>query len=152
MGITKLSALYYSGFLGTILAYGIVGTYRINFVFEANVDAMFAKAGIPAEGYGFVQMLAANPENRGKGSASRLLKWRMRRHNEEYPGVPVVLDTTTTEGVRAYLRLGFEEVGSVAVDTGTDSAGFNLSKDASEEVRRAGRETCVQRVMAYHAV
>jgi len=147
MSITKLATLYQSGFLGSILAYGVSCVYRVNFVFEANVDNMFTKAGVDAENCGFVQMLAANPVFKGNGSASRLLAWQLERHAVEYPGVDVVLDTTTESGLRAYTRLSFVQIASTSVNTGTDALGVLLAKDASEETRAAGRRTCRQWVM-----
>lgn len=147
LSISKLATLYQSGFLSTMLSYGLAGIHRVNFVFEGNVDKMFAQAGVRAEEYGFVQMLAANPTHQGNGSASRLLAWQMARHHAEHADVGVVLDTTTEAGVRAYKRLGFEEIGSMPVRAGTDSMGFLLRADATEEAKIVAEKGCVQRVM-----
>ncbi len=75
----------------------------------------------------------------------------MRRHAVRFPGVGVCLDTTTEEGVRAYLRLGFEEIGKIAVETGTDATGIRLREDADEETCAEGRRVCIQRVMIKRA-
>lgn len=151
--LTKLPILYQSGLLSTILSYGPSALYRISFVFEANIDALFASAGIDAAAAGFVQMLAASqhPACRGKGSASRLLAWQIARHEEMYPGADVLLDTTTAAAKRAYERLGFVDVGSKIVDTATDALGFRLASGADEEARQLARTVTVQRVMQRRA-
>jgi len=134
-----------------MLSYGLTGIYRVNFVFEENINKLFAEAGIKADNCGFVQMLAANPDFKGKGSAGRLLEWQIQRHAVQYPGFGVCLDTTTEAGVRAYLRLGFEETGKMAVKTGTDATGIKLREDADEEGCAEAMRVCIQRVMIQRA-
>jgi GNAT superfamily N-acetyltransferase len=149
--------LYRTGFLSLMLPwnYGLTGLYRVDMVFEANVKKMWEKTlpelspkGLKEHECAFVQMLASNPKFAGKGYASALLKWGIEQHFLEFPDRPVILDTTTTQGIRAYERLGFKLLAETPVDTGTDKGGIKLKNGASEEVRKEAREICVQRVMA----
>lgn len=141
--ITSFKALYLSGFLATMITYGALSIYRVDFVDEANVSHMFAAAGIDGAACAYVRMIAANPECRGQGGASQLHEWQMRRHQDTFHHVPIVLDTSTSQGVKAYQRLGFELVGSTAVETGTDSRGTRLHTDAGS----LGPDTFVLRAM-----
>jgi GNAT superfamily N-acetyltransferase len=151
--LKRVLDLYNSGFLALILPwhYGFAGLSKVEFTYESNVHALFTETLAPRslteKSCGFVRMIAANPNFAGKGYASRLLEWRMQKHFEEHVGVPVLLDTSTAQGVRAYLRLGFELLGERSVDTGTNAGGFRLKGDESEEVLEEARKTCVQRVM-----
>lgn len=147
--IGNVSALYRSGFLAALRGYGMAGIYRVNFVFEANIMRMFNEAHVDERECGFVQMLAANPQAAGKRYASQLLKWQVAQHQRGYPGIAVVLDTTTVQGIRTYTRLGFEEIGRIAVSTGTDAVGIKLPKDANEDIKVQGVNACVQRIMVY---
>lgn len=145
-----------SGFLSLTLPwrYGLTGAYRITSVFEAHVKSMFEKTlkDIPPSGYqeeecGFVQMIAANPAHAGKGYASALLKHQIDQHFVQFPDKPVILDTTTQQGLRAYLKLGFELLAETPVNTGTDAGGIRLKANADEATRRLAKETCIQRIM-----
>ncbi|KEF53235.1 uncharacterized protein A1O9_10683, partial [Exophiala aquamarina CBS 119918] len=134
--------------------YGLSGFYRITAIFEANVKSMFEKRlkGVHPGGYkeeecGFVQMIAINPAHAGKGYASALLKHQVEKHFAQYPDKPVILDTTTKQGLNAYGRLGFELLAQIPVDTGTDVRGIRLKTNADESARKLAKETCVQRVM-----
>ena len=124
---------------------------RIDDVFEANVKTMFKESltprGINDHDCGFVQMLAANPAYAGKAYASSLLKYQMEQHFLQIRDTPVVLDTTTEQGIKAYTRLGFELLAEKPVNTGTDAKGFRLKANADEAAREAARKICVQRVM-----
>ena len=148
-----LTLIYQSGLLSLILPwnYGLGGFYRIDQVFEANVKNMLADSlgprGIKADECGFVQMLAANPRYAGKGNASALLKWQMEEHFKEYPEHPIVLDTTTEQGIRTYTKLGYELLVEIPVNTGTDAKGFKLKPGSSDDVKSAAERICVQRVM-----
>lgn len=148
-----LTLLYQSGLLSLILPwnYGPAAFYRIDQIFEANVKKMLADSldprGIKADECGFIQMIAANPRYAGKGYASALLRWQMEEHFKEFPERPVVLDTTTEQGIRTYTRLGYEMLAEIPVNTGTDSNGFKLKSGASDEVRSQAQSICVQRVM-----
>ncbi|KAI1610065.1 hypothetical protein EDD37DRAFT_147296 [Exophiala viscosa] len=144
--------LWRSGILNLTLPwhYGFTGLYRIQFVFEANVASMIAK-NLP-EGFqmvecGFPQIIARNPKYPGKGYASQLFKHILDRHFEEYPGTPVLLDTSTDQGVRAYERLGFKLIDQVPVETDTDETGIRLTKAVTAGAKQRIRDTCVQRVM-----
>jgi len=148
---SSIPKLYSSGFLSALKSYGLKSTYRIQGVFEANVEAMF-NTTVRARGFepsecGFVQMLARNPKFDRRGYASDLLKWRCARHFEEFEGTPVILDTTTEQGIRAYVRLGFEQLDETKVVTGTDARGIILKKDVEESVKEEAARVCVQRVM-----
>jgi len=148
----SIPKLLTSGFVGALASYGLRSTYRIQAVFESNVEQMFtstvkAKSGFQPADCGFVQMLAINPRFAGKGYASALLKWRCEQHFEEFEGVPVILDTTTEQGLRAYGRLGFELLDERKVFTGTDSRGITLKKNAEESVKEEAAKICIQRVM-----
>ncbi|KAF2435973.1 hypothetical protein EJ08DRAFT_655677 [Tothia fuscella] len=150
---TELPLLYQSGFLNLTLPwkYGPGAFHRTDSVYETNVREMF-DATLKPRGFnprecGFVQMLAANPVYAGKGYASKLLAWRIAKHFEEFPTVPVILDTSTEQGVRTYERMGFDLLDERNVDTGTDALGIKLAKGVDESVREEGRRTCVQRVM-----
>ena len=156
MSIFDLPKLWQLGFLSLILPwnYGITGFYRIQLVFEANVKSMFARSlsDLPSRGFreedcGFVQMLASNPSYAGKGYASTLLKYQMERHFEQHPSQPVILDTTTMQGIKAYEKLDFRLLAQTAVQTNTDARGIRLKTDQDEKVREDGRKTCIQRVM-----
>lgn len=92
-------------------------------------------------------MLAINPKFTGNGYASTLLKWKCEQHFEEFRGVPVILDTTTEQGIRAYVRLGFEVLEERHVATGTDARGIALKKDAEDSVKEEAAKICIQRVM-----
>lgn len=134
--------------------YGVTGFYRVSAVFEANVKAMFGRTlkDIPPTGYkedecGFVQMIAINPAHAGKGYASALLEHQTAAHFVQFPDKPVILDTTTKQGLHAYERLGFELLAQTPVDTGTDERGIRLKADADDATRKLAKETCIQRVM-----
>lgn len=150
MSITSFSFLYQSGFIGTMLDYGIRGIYRVNFVYEANVELLFKTAGIKSEECAFVQMIAVNPENilQRQGYARNLLQWQMERHWWQLPNIPVCLDTSTEQGVRAYEQLGFSKIGDMPVDTGTDTLGFPATIGSEEWSK--GQINCRQRVMVRH--
>lgn len=92
-------------------------------------------------------MLASNPKYAGKGYASALLKWKCEQHFENFKGVPVILDTTTEQGMRVYVRLGFELLDEKKVATGTDARGITLKTDAEESVKEEAARICIQRVM-----
>ncbi|EXJ61779.1 hypothetical protein A1O7_02209 [Cladophialophora yegresii CBS 114405] len=157
LGGLGIPTLWRSGLLSLMLPwhYGLTGFYRVELVFEANIAKMWSRTlpdlpprGVKESECGFVQMIARNPKYSRKGYASGLLKYQMDQHFAEFPDRPVLLDTTTLEGIRAYERLGFKLLAETPVDTGTDATGMKLTKDASEEVRREAQEICVQRVMA----
>lgn len=76
-----------------------------------------------------------------------MLEWAVERHRLSWPGVDVVLDTSTEEGVRSYRKLGFEVVGEKRVDTGTDRCGFWRREGLGEGEREEARNVCVQWVM-----
>ena len=136
--------------------------WRILYTFEGNVERMITKGledlGV-AEGreerllmcHGCVR----NPEWEGRAPARRLLDWTLRRRWEEQKArngrqgkmIPIWLDTTTDEGVRAYEQIGFKVIGECMVDTGTDEKGITLRKDATEKEREEGRKVAKQRVM-----
>jgi GNAT superfamily N-acetyltransferase len=152
----SIKELYKSGFLGLMMPgrYGLGGFYNVQMVFESNVHSMFAKTlkDMPPNGYkecdcGFVQMLASNPAHAGKGYASKILAYKMEQHFREYPDRPVILDTTTMQGIRAYERLGFDLLAQTAVNTGTDAFGIKLKSKADEATRQRAKEVCVQSVM-----
>ena len=156
LGSLDVITVYRSGFLRLILPwhYGFTGLNRIEYVYEENVRKMWARtlSSLPPNGFresecGFVQMLAANPKFAGKGYASALLKHQMAEHFAEFPERPVLLDTTTLQGIRAYERLGFRLLAETPVVTGTDKYGMKLKKPEGEEARKETREMCVQRVM-----
>lgn len=155
LGDFDLITLWRSGFMGLMLPwhYGLTGFHRIQSIFEANIHSMFTKAlpnlprGFKPENCGFIQMLASNPKHKGKRYASALLKFQIEQHFAQYPDTPVILDTTTTEGVRAYERLGFKLLGEMPVDTKTDASGIRLKSNASDELKREAKDTCIQRVM-----
>jgi len=135
--------------------YGVKGFYRVMMVFESNVHSMFSKTlpKLPPKGYkeqecGFVQMIASNPDYAGKGYASKLLKYQMDQHFAQHPDKPVILDTTTHQGIRAYERLGFKLLAETPVTTDTDEMGIRLKNPVREEVRQRSKDTCIQRVMA----
>jgi hypothetical protein len=158
---TDVLTLYRSGFLSLILPwkYGLRGLHRIDTVFEGNIKRMFSETlpkqcsrlgkrdGIREEDCAFVQMIASNQAFAGKRYASTLFAHQLQQHFKEFPGAPVLLDTTTDQGIRAYENLGFSVLARTPVVTGTDADGFKLKKDANEEMRREGREICVQSVM-----
>lgn len=156
LGALDLITLWRSGFLSLLLPwhYGLTGMYRIQMVFEENVHSMFAKtlpevlpSGLKDSDCAFIQMIASNPKYAGKRYASGLFKYQMEQHFAQYPDRPVILDTTTTQGIRAYERLGFKLLAEVPVETGTDAQGIRLKSDASEEIKRQAKETCIQRVL-----
>jgi len=154
LGGLDLLTLWRSGFLALIAPwnYGLTGLHRIQNVFEANVHAMFARTlpdlGVKERDCAFVQMLAINPKYAGKGYASALLKYRVEQHFQQFPDRPVILDSTTVYGVRAYERLGFKLLAQTPVDTGTDAGGIKLKPNPDPEVVRLAKETCIQRVLA----
>jgi GNAT superfamily N-acetyltransferase len=150
--------------------YGFRGFQRVTDVFEVNVARMFTEAlgprGYKAEECGFVQMVAVNTDPafddalKGKGFARELLRWRMERHWEECRDLktgtkgrltPVILDTTTEQGVRSYERLGFEVVGRFVPETGTDKDGYKISKKLGKDERvrlsKEAKEHTVMKVM-----
>jgi GNAT superfamily N-acetyltransferase len=158
---TDVRTLYRSGFLSLILPwkYGLRGLHRIDTVFEGNIKKMFSEtlpkensqlgrsASIKEVDCAFVQMLASNQAFAGKRYGSALFAHQLEQHFKEFPDRPVLLDTTTDQGIRAYEKLGFRILARTPVDTGTDESGFKLRKNATDEVRKKGRETCVQSVM-----
>ncbi|KIY02459.1 uncharacterized protein Z520_02598 [Fonsecaea multimorphosa CBS 102226] len=157
MGTFDILELWKSGLLGLMLPwhYGLTGFYRIQFVFEENIHKMWTRTlpDLPPKGFkedecAFVQMIASNPKYAGKGYASALLAFQIDQHFALFPDRPVLLDTTTTQGIRAYERLGFKLLAETPVDSGTDARGIKLKSNASEEIRKEAREICIQRVMA----
>ncbi|OAL39051.1 hypothetical protein AYO20_01802 [Fonsecaea nubica] len=157
MGPFELGKLWQSGFLGLMLPwhYGPRGFYRIEFIFEENIRKMWTRTlpelqprGFKEEECAFVQMIASNPKYAGKRYASALLRHQVEQHFAEFPDRPVILDTTTTQAIRAYERLGFKLLAETPVDTGTDATGMKLKSNASEEIRKEAKEVCIQRVMA----
>jgi GNAT superfamily N-acetyltransferase len=157
IGALAIPTLWRSGLLSLMLPwhYGLTGVHRIELVFEGNIAKMWARTlpDLPPRGFqerdcGFVQMIARNPKYARKGYASELLRYQIGRHFAEFPDRPVLLDTTTLQGIRAYERLGFKLLAEMPVETGTDAAGIKLARDASEEVKKEARQVCVQRVMA----
>ncbi|QDS72787.1 hypothetical protein FKW77_005727 [Venturia effusa] len=148
----SIPKLLTSGFVGAMIGYGLKSIYRVQAIFENNVEQMFnahvkARSGFQPADCGFVQMLASNPKFVGRGYASALLDWKCEKHFEEFEGVPVILDTTTEQGIRAYFRLGFEVLEERPVATGTDARGITLKRDADESVKEEAAKMCVQRVM-----
>ncbi|KIW31178.1 uncharacterized protein PV07_02846 [Cladophialophora immunda] len=157
MGAFDLLKLWQAGFLGLMLPwhYGLTGFYRIQFVFEENIHKMWTRTlpdlpprGIKEEDCAFVQMIASNPKYAGKRYASALLAHQIEQHFAEFPDRPVILDTTTAQGIRAYERLSFKLLAEVPVDSGTDAKGMKLKPNASEEIKKEAKEVCIQRVMA----
>lgn len=148
---SQLQLLYRSGFLGALWKYGPIGFYRIVGVFSANADELFAAKlpayGVKASDCGYVQMIASNPAHAGRRYASSLLDRQMHLHWESFPGVPVVLDTSTVPAERAYIKLGFMVIGQKSVDSATDAMGIKLKKDAGNEVREESKKICVQKVL-----
>ncbi|KAL6252667.1 hypothetical protein RBB50_000386 [Rhinocladiella similis] len=156
LGGFDIITLWRSGFLGLVLPwhYGLGGLHRIDSVFESNVHSMFSKTlpDLPPRGFkdkecGFLQMIASNPRYAGKGYASKLLKYQMAQHFVKHPDVPVILDTTTTQGIRAYERLGFKLLAEKPLDTGTDERGIRLKGPVDDQTRQMIRDTCIQRVL-----
>lgn len=168
--IKDLWILYKAGVVSAFRGYGIGGFQRVTDVFEENVNRMFKESlgprGFKAEECGFVQMTAVNTDPefdavlKGKGFARQLLQWRIDRHWEECKDpkfgtnskiTPVILDTTTKQGINAYERLGFELINQYVPDTGTDKNGYRLKKDLSkdEKARLAAeaKEHCIMRIM-----
>jgi GNAT superfamily N-acetyltransferase len=149
---SSIPKLATTGFLRALRGYGLRCIYRIQVIFEGNVEQMFNATVKPKSGFhpadcGFVQMVAINPKYAGKGYASALLKWKCEQHFQEFKRVPVILDTTTEQGIRAYKRLGFDLLDERKVATGTDAGGFPLKKDAEENVKEEAARICIQRVM-----
>ena len=108
----------------------------------------------------FCQGCVRNPHWEGeRGPARKLLDWGIKRYWErdaekakakgEDPGkkIPVWLDTTIDEGVRAYEDAGFKVVGECMVKTDADAKGIRLRKDASGKDIEEGRKIAKQRVM-----
>jgi hypothetical protein len=162
--------LYKAGVLNAIRGYGISAFSRISDIYEGNVQRMFKESLVPRgfkpEECGFVQMTALNfdPELeaivKGQGYARQLLQWRVEKHWEECKDLksgtdgkmtPVILDTSTEQGVRAYRQLGFESVNQHILDTKVDKNGFKLSKGLSkqekEEIAAEARKESILRVM-----
>ena len=162
--------MYKAGILAALRAYGISGFMRVSDVYEAAVHRMFKEMldprGYRAEECGFVQMLAVNTDPafdgalKGKGHARQLLQWRIDKHWKECSDLngptngkvtPVILDTTTAQGIEAYKRLGFELISQQVIETGTDKDGFkfkrNLSKEEKDNLMAEARTHCVSSVM-----
>lgn len=145
--ISSVATLMSSGMFSAMLSYGAAGIYRLNFTFEGNIAKLFKQANVDDAACGFVQMLASNPKCAGRRASSRLLEWQMARHWERLPSVPIVLDTTTEQAIRAYEKLGFDILGSIPVRSGTDKDGFKLAAGATEEVRTEAKQVTIQRIM-----
>lgn len=168
--IKEIWIMYQAGILSALRAYGIGGFMRISDVFEANLHRMFKEVleprGSKFEECGFVQMVAMNTDPqfddalKGRGYARQLLQWRVDRHWEECKDpktgtsgkiTPVILDTTTDQGINAYKKLGFEVVNHKALDTGTDKNGFTIAKSLPKEERdrltAEAKKHCVSTVM-----
>jgi GNAT superfamily N-acetyltransferase len=151
--LTELPLLYRAGFLNLTFPwrYGPGAFHRIEGIYEANIRAMFESTLTPRhidpKACGFVQMVAANPKYAGNGYASKLMQWRIEAHLREFPDRPVILDTSTEQGVRTYVKMGFELLDQMSVETGTDALGIKLKKHADDGVKEEARRICVQRVM-----
>lgn len=168
--LKDLWIFYKANVLAVVKSYGIAGFQRITDVFEANVQRMFKESltplGFKPEECGFVQMIAMNTDPNfdevlvGKGYARQLLQWRMDKHWADCRDVktgtggkltPVILDTTTDQGIKSYEKLGFKLVNSFKPDTGTDKDGYELRKDLSKEEKQRlvaeAKETCVSSIM-----
>ena len=151
-----------TGLTQALLGLSLRGLGRVAFTFEGNVGRMIAQAlkrmdvaDGREERLVQVQGCVRNPEWEGRAPARRLLDWAIRRRWElqraEGGGqgrpIPVWLDTTIDEGVRAYEAVGFRLVGECMVNTGADKKGIKLKKDATMEQREEGRQIAKQRVM-----
>ena len=150
------------GLLQSLFGLSLRGMWRVLYTFEGNVGRMIAKGlkdlGI-ADGRQERLLMCngcvRNPEWEGKAPARRLLDWTIQRRWEEQRArdggkgemIPVWLDTTTDDGVRAYEEIGFKVVGECMVETGTDKKGILLGKNATEEEREEGRKVAKQRVL-----
>jgi len=121
--------LWRSGFLYVLLRYGLTAIWHL-YCFERDLETLnlsvLSPLGYKREGCGFVFMLAANPEYRGKSYAALLLQREIQVHREHFPGVPVVLDTTTDQALRVYERLGFRELGRRRIEAVTDAEGIKV--------------------------
>lgn len=157
LGAYDIVTIARSGLLGLMLPwhYGLTGLYRVQIVFESNVQSMLAETlpGLPPHGFredecAFVQMLVANPNHAGKGYASKLLDYQIDQHFAQYPDRPVALDSTTAPAIRAYERLGFKLLGQRPLKTDTDENGIRLKGPVDEQAKQRIKDTCVQRVLA----
>ncbi|KAJ8101761.1 hypothetical protein POJ06DRAFT_70449 [Lipomyces tetrasporus] len=103
------------------------------YTFERDLEvlsmSLLSPLGYKKDGCSFVLLIATDPEFSGNGYGAQLLQWQIERHRREFPGVPVVLDTTTAQAQRVYEKLGFRYLESRTVQTGTDSNGIKLAKD-----------------------
>lgn len=78
-------------------------------------------------------IVAADPKARGKGYASQLLREQITIHRVQFPGTPVVLDTTTDQAQRVYEKMGFRELGRRRMQTGADWRGIKLGKGQEDD-------------------
>jgi GNAT superfamily N-acetyltransferase len=101
-----------SGFLYTVVFYfGPVAVWHL-YTFERDLEALAVSLLSPPLVYkkddcGFVLLIATDPQFARMRYGAQLLQWQIKRHRKEFPGMPVVLDTTTNQAQKVYERLGF---------------------------------------------
>ena len=130
----SLLPLLFSGLLYIVIfRFGVTATWHL-YTFERDLEALSASLlsplGYKKDDCGFVLLIGTDPQFKGKGYAAQLLQWQIKRHREGFPGVPVVLDTTTDQAQKVYEKIGFRYLGKRRVETGTDSDGIKLAKGA----------------------
>ncbi|MCJ1307241.1 hypothetical protein MMC25_000887 [Agyrium rufum] len=163
-----------TGLFPGLIGLSLRGLYRVCFVYEESVGRMIGRAlrdrGVEGGEEGrllFCNGCVRNPEWEGRAPARRLLDWGIRRRWEgqrvEGDGkgdgsgkgkgtgngkmLPVWLDISIDEAVRAYEEIGFEVVGECMVETGADEKGIKLTSDAGSSEREKGRRMAKVRVM-----
>lgn len=121
-----------SGWLYTVIfRFGPTAAWHL-YTFERDGGALSASLlsplGYKKDACGLLFLIATDPQFRGKRYGGQLLQWRIDRHREEFPGVPVVLDTSTDQAQKFYETLGFRHLGSRSLQPGTDSDGIKLAR------------------------
>lgn len=64
----------------------------------------------------YVLILGTDPNYRGKGLSSKLLRWRIEQHKVESPQRPIFIETDYDRTAKLYERVGFREIGRCTVD------------------------------------
>jgi [ribosomal protein S18]-alanine N-acetyltransferase len=93
---------------------GMSGDYREIYIAEVNGEfAGFVVLMLAGVLRGYIQTICLQPQYRGKGIGTALLKFSEDRLAKEFPNVFMCVSSFNHEAQKLYHRLGFEKVGEL---------------------------------------
>jgi GNAT superfamily N-acetyltransferase len=105
--------------------------------FERDIGALLSSLlgplGIDRAASGCPLLLATASGYTGKGCAGRLMEEQIRLHKESFPGIPIVVDTSSERAMKLYEKLGFRFLGKTRIETGTDAEGIKLAQGVVQD-------------------